>query len=332
MLHCLLFTAVLAQGAVPTFQYNSYTLAGSDPAKSGSTTIPTVLVPVTLSFEAKKSVMDAGPDVARVLRSPVFATFAFPSGGTTQYADAMLRTTFPKAEGWHTLLGKPEVKPVKITVPLGYGYVLTSKKSGSSFAVADVEFLQRELFKQVSKQDGKLVIAMTHNTAYYALGDATVCCSWGTHGVDSATGNSFVLGSYLHNAPGVVEDGDVQPLTQQLAEFVNDPLHEGVSGGRIHPVGAPGAAHRGIAQRVVCRVVRHGDDQLSVLFGNLLEELLLHELEIRHGERPAALLRCQNIAVTQRDHDPDRLHLRLAEQRVPAFRFGEIVRSMASAY
>jgi chitinase len=233
MLHCLLFTAVLAQGAVPTFQYNSYTLAGSDPAQSGSTTIPTVLVPVTLSFEAKKSVMDAGPDVALVLRSPVFATFAFPSGGTTQYADAMLRTTFPKAEGWHTLLGKPEVKPVKITVPLGYGYVLTSKKSGSSFAVADVEFLQRELFKQVSKQDGKLVIAMTHNTAYYALGDATVCCSWGTHGVDSATGNSFVLGSYLHNAPSVVEDGDVQPLTQQLAEFVNDPLHDPlVRGGR----------------------------------------------------------------------------------------------------
>ena len=51
--------------------------------------------------------------------SPVFSKFAFPSGGTTQYVDAMLRTTFPKAEGWHTLLGKPEVKPVRITVPLG---------------------------------------------------------------------------------------------------------------------------------------------------------------------------------------------------------------------
>ena len=117
----------------------------------------------------------------------------------------MLRTTFPKADGWHTLLGKPEVKPVKITVPAGYGYILTSKKTGGSFAVVDIEFLQRELFKQLPKQDGKLVIAMTHNTAYYALGDATVCCSWGTHGVDSATGNSFVLGSYLHDAPAVVE-------------------------------------------------------------------------------------------------------------------------------
>ncbi|MCX6631161.1 MAG: glycosyl hydrolase family 18 protein [Candidatus Solibacter sp.] len=230
-----------AQGTVPTFQHaagqGTYTLAGRDPAQGGTTTIPTVLVPVTLSFDAKKTagkpfIMDAAADVPRVLRSPVFSKFAFPSGGTTQYADAMLRTTFPKAEGWHTLLGKPEVKPVKITVPLGYGYVLTSKKTGASFAVVDVEFLQKELFKQVPKHPGKLVIAMTHNATFYADGDATVCCSWGTHGVDSATGNSFVLGSFLRAAPTVVEDGDVQPLTQQLGEFINDPLHDPLLRGR----------------------------------------------------------------------------------------------------
>jgi hypothetical protein len=88
-----------AQGTVPTFQYTvgqgAYTLLGSDPAVAASTTIPTVLVPLTLSFDAKKIagkpfVMDAAPDVPGVLRSPVFTNFAFPSGGTTQYADAML--------------------------------------------------------------------------------------------------------------------------------------------------------------------------------------------------------------------------------------------------
>ena len=225
----LFVLALEAQGTIPTFQYTagqgSYTLAGHDPARGGVTTIPTVLVPITLSFDSKKTiVMDAGPDVPRVLHSPVFAEFAFPSGGTTQYADAMMRTTFPKAEGWHTLLGKPEVKAIKITVPVGYGYTLTSKKSGASFAVVDLEFLQKEVFRQIPKQEGKLVVAMTHNTTYYTLGDATVCCSWGTHGVDSSTGNSFVLGSYLHSAPAVVEDQDVQPLTQQLGEFINDPV------------------------------------------------------------------------------------------------------------
>jgi chitinase len=236
-----------AQGTVPTFQHaagqSSYTLAGRDPAQGGATTIPTVLIPITLSFDAKKTagkpfLMDAAPDVRRVLRSPVFSKFAFPSGGTTQYADAMLRTTFPKADEWHTLLGKPEVKAVKITVPVGYGYILTSKKTGGSFAVVDLEFLQKELFKQVPKQEGKLVVAMTHNTTYYALGDATVCCSWGTHGVDSATGNSFVLGSYLHAAPTVVEDNDMQPLTQQLGQFIKDPLHDPLLRGRN--VKAPG--------------------------------------------------------------------------------------------
>src|SRR5882757_2364694 len=232
----LLFLLALPLCAIPTFQVTagqaSYTLVGRDPAQGGTTIIPAVLVPITLSFDAKKVVMDAAPDVPRVLRSPIFSNFAFPSGGNTQYADAMLRATFPKADGWHTLLAKPETTPVKINIPVGYGYVLTSKKNGGSVAVVDVEFLQRELFKQVPKQEGKLVIAVTHNTTYYADGDATVCCSWGTHGVDAATGNSFVLGSYLHGAPSVVEDSDVQPLTQQLAEFINDPLHDPLVHGR----------------------------------------------------------------------------------------------------
>ncbi len=215
-----------------------YVLVGDSPALGGSTTISVTLVPVTLAFEAKKTggkafVMDAAADIPRVLDSPVFSNFRFPRGGTTQYVDAMLRTTFPAADSWHTKLSKSDVKAVRITVPVGYGYVLTSKASGRSFAIVDIEFLQRELFKQLPKQEGKLVLAITHNAAYYSLGDATVCCSWGRHGVDSATGTSFILASYLHSAPPVVEDDDVQPLTQQLAEFIKDPLHDPlVHGGR----------------------------------------------------------------------------------------------------
>ena len=230
-----------AQGTVPTFRYATaqaaYTLMGRDPARGGATTIPTLLVPLTLSFDAKKVAgrpfdMDAAPDVPRLLRSPVFSRFPFPAGGATQYADALLRATFPKARGWHTMLARPEVRPLKIIVPAGYGYILTSRKTGGSLAVVDIEFLQKQIFRRLPKQPGKLVVAVTHNTTYYVLGDATVCCSWGTHGIDSATGNSFVIGSYLNAAPGVVEDRDVQPLTQQLAEFVNDPLHDPLFQGR----------------------------------------------------------------------------------------------------
>jgi chitinase len=226
-----------AQSAVPTFRQavgeKTYTLLGRSPAEGGTTTIRTVVVPIALAFESKKTggqpfVMDAAPDVQAVLHSPVFAKFALGSGGATQYADAMLRATFPKAADWHTLLDGRAAKPLRIRIPAGYGYVLTSKKSGRAFAVVDIEFLQREFFKQMPKQDG-LVVAVTHNTTYYAEGDATLCCSWGTHGVDSATGNSFVLASYLNRAPDVVEEEDVQPLTQQLAEYVNDPLNDPLS-------------------------------------------------------------------------------------------------------
>ncbi|MGB6305367.1 MAG: glycosyl hydrolase family 18 protein [Acidobacteriaceae bacterium] len=220
-----------AQGTVPTFTRaiggNSYTLAGRDPASSGTTTIPTVLVPITLTFAGSKPAqMDATADVPRILKSPIFTRFAFAAGNKTQYADGLLHATFPSDASGHTYLGKPDIKPLTIAIPPGYGYILHSKKTGTSFAVVDVVFLEKQIFQQIPRQDGKLVIAVTHNTTYYTDNDATVCCSWGMHGIDAATGNSFVLGSYLHAAPTIVEDRDIQPLTQQLAEFINDPLHD----------------------------------------------------------------------------------------------------------
>ncbi|HKO19993.1 MAG TPA: hypothetical protein VJU82_14005, partial [Acidobacteriaceae bacterium] len=229
------------QGTAPTFQYRtsnlSYVLAGRDPTQGGTTVIPVVLVSITLSFQAGKThssptIMDAAPDVQRILRSPLFARFHFGTAGNTQYADAMLRTMFPAAKQWHILLGKPQIEPLKITVPVGNGYVLSSKRTRTFLAMADAEFLQREIFKRIPKLEGKLVVAVTHNTGYYAYGDATVCCSWGSHGVDSGTGNSFVLASYLRNTPPIVQDKDVQALTEQLAEYVIDPLRDPL----FHPV------------------------------------------------------------------------------------------------
>src|SRR6185437_3938560 len=192
LLFCLPLRRSQAQGTVPTFSRaiggSSYTLAGRDPANAGTTTIPTVLVPITLTFEGSKPAqLDATADVARILKSPIFTRFAFAAGNKTQYADGLLHATFP---------------------------------------VVDVVFLQKQIFQQIPRQNGKLIIAVTHNTTYYTDSDATVCCSWGMHGIDAATGNSFVLGSYLRAAPAIVEDQDIQPLTQQLAEFINDPLHD----------------------------------------------------------------------------------------------------------
>ncbi len=240
----LIIFLVFASGLVyaqtaPTFRYNSdkssVTLPGHDPAQGGTTVIPTVLVPVRLVFDAAagrtQQTLDAKEDVTRVLRSPVFSNASFGPKETTQYVDAMLRATTGTAGEWHTLLGKPEIHPVTIEIPAGYGYVLTSKSTKTRLGMADLEYVQRAIFKQIPRQQGKLIIAITSNTGYYAYGDATVCCSWGTHGVDEATGNSFVLASYLGTTPPLVQQRDIQPLTEQLAEWVKNPLHDPL----LHP-------------------------------------------------------------------------------------------------
>ncbi len=237
-----------SQGTVPTFDSaskdNSYTFLGAEPSKGDTTVIPTVLVPIQLIFEAGPGgstvTESTRPDVPAILHSPIFAKFAFAAAGTTQYVDAMLRAGFPANAGWHTLLGKPSLMPVTITVPRANGYILSSKRSGTTLGVADADFVQAQLFKKLGPQPGRLVIATAHNTTFYADGDATICCTTGTHGIDPATGSSFVLGAYLHGAPAIVDEKDVQPLTEQLAEFAKDPRHNPQHYG--YNVTAPGNA------------------------------------------------------------------------------------------
>jgi hypothetical protein len=183
------------QGTAPTFRYDAnhrlVTLPGRDPTQGGPTEIPTVLVHLRLEFPARSPSskpwsLDAASHVPQVLNSPVFSNGAFGAEETTQYADAMLRATTGSAAGWHTLLGQPKVQPVTVKIPPGYGYVLTSKRTGTVLGMADAEYVQRAIFQQIPRQEGKLVIAVTWNTAYYTYGERQ-CAAPGTHGVDEAT-------------------------------------------------------------------------------------------------------------------------------------------------
>ncbi len=212
-----------------------YTLVGGDPAKGGTTTIPVLLVPVTLSFDGpvdttgKKVVLDAGAIAQNVIHSPIFGKYAF-GGGNTQYIDALMRTEFNSTGDWHTLLGTPKIAPVHISVPVWDGYVMTSKKTGGMLAMVDQLFMQTAIFAQLSNvTPGTLVIAITRDTTFYINSDATECCTWGTYGVDSSQPNRtpFVLGTYLD--PHAVDvDKDVQPITEYLARFFRDPMHDGL--------------------------------------------------------------------------------------------------------
>jgi chitinase len=236
LLGSMSIAASQAQGTVPTFQHSmgnqAFTLAGGDPANGTTTNLPVTLVALKLTFPGVRPVaLDASSDVRPILASPIFTAFPFPAGGNTQYTDALLRSTLGRTAAGHTLLARPTVKAVTIAIPAANGYVLSSRKNSGKVAVVDMQYVQRELFRQLPKQDGHLVIAVTHNTTFYAEGDDTICCTTGTHGVDHATGSSFVLGSYFAGTPQIVLDRDIQPLTQQLAEFFNDPLHDPMAPG-----------------------------------------------------------------------------------------------------
>lgn len=227
--------ATYAQGTVPVFQYTAgdatYTLAGGDPAKGAETRIPVTLVPLNLRFTAGPVVtLSATGDVPSVLASPIFQPYAFATGGKAQYTDALLRSTVTAGAGTHTVLMKPTVRSLTIEIPPTAGYVLSSKKNGGRIAVVDLQYVQLEMFKKLHVQKG-LVLAFAHDTTFYAEKDDTICCTVGTHGVDRATGTSFVLGSYFAHTPALVQERDVQPLTQQLAEFFNDPLHDPLAPG-----------------------------------------------------------------------------------------------------
>ncbi len=252
---CVVFSPACKKSApsgpaisVPTFtrsftaagkQYQ-YTIVGRDPSQGGTTTMSTVLVPVSLVFDGftdksgKKLEISAASDVPKVVQSPIFQKHAFATGDT-QYGDAIQRAQFYKeavAKDWHTLLSQPRVtSPLQIMIPPANGYVLTSKKTGHSLALVDLDFVQKELFKGLEKTQVKpdeLVIALTKNVEFYELGDATVCCTWGAHGVHEDASSKalrpFILSTYLD--PGVVPGySDIQPITQQVAAWINDPLH-----------------------------------------------------------------------------------------------------------
>lgn len=226
--------AASAQSPLPHFTvadpHGSVTLLGRSPLQSKTTVIPTVLVPVTLSFAAnpangRPATLSSLADVPAILHSPVFVSADFPDSEHTQYGDALLRSAVHHAAGWHTLLGSPAVHPLHIAIPPSAGYLLSDGRTGGKLAILDVEYLERRIFAQLPSEKGKLFLIVTPNAAYYTWSDATICCSWGNHGIDPATGDSFVLATYLHAAPAIVREQDVQPLTQQLAEFVLDPRH-----------------------------------------------------------------------------------------------------------
>jgi chitinase len=212
-----------------------YVMAGGDPRTGGKTIVETVVLPLALTFEATSITTKlSSSELQQITQSPLFEAYDFPNG-KTQYADAILHATFDRAakSDWHVLLGKPRVAPeLAMRVPAANGYFLSSRGSGKSLAIADMDFVQQQILKAIptlSAGPGKLLVVVSKNVAYYSLGDATVCCSVGAHGMaplnpSSKATQPFVIASYMDSG-AMPRYQDIQPISQQIAEWFYDPLH-----------------------------------------------------------------------------------------------------------
>ena len=110
----LTFAALVARAqTVPVFQHTengaAYSIAGQNPAQGGTTRIPVIIIPVALQFASHAGeLLDPASIIPQLLQSPLFVSFPFPGQASTQYADGMLRASFPHPDNWHTLLAKSE--------------------------------------------------------------------------------------------------------------------------------------------------------------------------------------------------------------------------------
>ncbi len=227
-----------------------------------------------LDASGNKIVLDATPVVSAIVQSPIFQDYAF-STGNTQYGDAVQRAEFWNVMGnnWHTLLGQPTVLPaVQIEITPGHAYVMQSKNTGGNFADIDVVFVQSALFQALESlmgtavTPGQLAIVLFRNAALYgttipayaiSAEDPTVCCSFGQHGVVANTNKTivqpYVFASYidpgllpqaadgmaLQEGAAIVTASDVQALSEQVTEWLNDPFSGTTSANVFPPWQAP---------------------------------------------------------------------------------------------
>jgi hypothetical protein len=193
-------------------------MVGSDPRSGGSTTVPTVIVPLTFKFVAggqnvsvlnvpargyvavaQDALMKGADDVANTVASPIFTPSSFPISGDSgvQYSDAVMRAQFGKVgTDYHVNLGQPEIlKPVVIMVPEDKG-VAVFNPLGVLTGIVDATWFKERLRHAINERHvdpTTLPIFLSHNVFLYQDGNYLHCCTVGGHGAGSPTSTAPVV-------------------------------------------------------------------------------------------------------------------------------------------
>jgi hypothetical protein len=220
-----------------TFQYTDptngvtypITMAGSDPRGGASTTIHTVIVPLTMNFVAAgqdtsalndlgyvgftapplNHTFDGSRRVDDVLNSPIFSDgFTTPGvmgGDTAQVGDAFVRAQSNKiGSGYHVSLVNDSVKPVTLDVPASQGIAyqrpVGAWRESNGFGttdtitgVADSNWFSTQLQSLLGSlkiSADTVPIFLTDNVLLYSgHANYTNCCILGYHGAGMPIGH-----------------------------------------------------------------------------------------------------------------------------------------------
>ena len=223
-------------------QTYGYDMVGHDPATNSSSTTPTDIYPLQITFSGSNGYALNGSDVvARTVASPVFRTGDYsttahsgdyqngPGGGElsagntgVQYEDAIMRSQFDKVgSSYHVRLGTPTVHaPITLTVPSSKGIVAQSSQ-GAVLGLVDAAWFSghiSQLLGQLKADPTHLPIFLTDNVMLY-VSNLDNCCIIGYHGASVVWGQghgptggqgrqgvqTFAYAAYT--TPGTFDDG-----------------------------------------------------------------------------------------------------------------------------
>lgn len=240
--------------------YQGYVI-GRSPYYNGhrTTTVQAYLVPVIITTPdggiydptaSDNCIVNPPADnvMDEVENSPLFQTtdftFTDQNGnnpvdvGVTQATDAYQRANFwqvvsPNANTvlpYHTLVNATTLPAVNISVPPGYGFTNSSGPCGP-FAEIDYNwwdsYVVFNLIPSLSTQGvgpTSLPIFIFDSVAMYLNDDTTQCCAMADHG--SVLNPQNELQTYIvtdFDTSGAFPNPDIQPLSHEMGEWVNDP-------------------------------------------------------------------------------------------------------------
>jgi len=226
----------------------TYTMVGTDPATSNTTTIiPLVIIPLRLVYGAANGNMTFDPNKTKVANgksvtnniivSPLLKPrVRFVQGGVnlgkTQYIDAYQRGNFwssVKANNqYHVLLSSPTVlKEQTLKVSPAAGLVMTNPFGSQPIGTYEVDLFDQQIQNIISANPTTItpdVLPLFISENVFLTEGFAVCCIGGYHSAISSqpSGQSYGYSTY-ETEPGSFAQ-DVSALSHEIGEWMDDPF------------------------------------------------------------------------------------------------------------